>query len=121
MTDPKANELIKALIADLDKEFDPAKTAEALKAIRPFALKEEDPLVTKVLRLAYQHLENNDSFEIQIEEEEEDENGEMILVEVDERTDAENVQHMISLMLNNQNEYNRIDLQSYRDLLYEEL
>lgn len=121
MTDPKANELIKALIAELNNGFDAEKAATALKEIRPFALKEEDPLVTKVLRLAYQHIENNDSFEIQIEEEEEDENGEMIIVETETRTDAENVQHMISLMLNNSNEYNRVDLRAYRDLLYEEL
>ena len=121
MRDSAANDLINKIIKDVEKNgFNHESLIENFKELRPFALKEEDPLATKVLRLAYQYLEENEEFDLVIEEEEYiDEDGEVIQPETPESTDEENVVNFVSLLLNNSNEYNREDLRAYRDMFYE--
>ena len=46
------------------------------KELREYALKEQDPLVTKVLRLSYEYLGENNSFDIQAQYEEDEEENE---------------------------------------------
>lgn len=121
MRDSAANDLINKIIDDVNKNgFDHEKLIENFKELRPYALKEEDPLATKVLRLAYQYLEENEDFDLVIEEEEFiDDDGEVIQPETPETTTEENVINFVSLLINNSNEYNREDLRAYRDMFYE--
>ena len=66
--------LIEKMKGDLAKSGIVAESlVEDLKKLRPFAIEEEDPSLTKVIRLTYEHLEANGSFNIPIPEEKEEE------------------------------------------------
>lgn len=111
----KANALIQKLQKELDKNgFDSEKVIKELKAIRPFAQEEVDPLVTKSLRLAYQFIEENENFDIQIVVDE-DEEGNPILME--NADDKENMSYYIQLLLDSANEYNRNEIRDINQQL----
>ena len=62
-----ANKKIETIIKKVEKDGVQAKgLIDDLKDLRENnAKKEEDPLVTKVLRLMYEYLEENNSFEVE--------------------------------------------------------
>lgn len=100
-----------------------------LKELRPFAIAEEDPSLTKVIRLTYEHIEEHGTFNIPIPEEEEvvleGEDGEELKVELvqDERTEDDfeakraSLDYLFSIMIDARNKSNRIELLEYRDAL----
>lgn len=100
-----------------------------LKELRPYAIQEEDPSLTKVIRLTYEHLEEHGTFNIPIPEEEEvvleGEDGEEVKVELltEERTEddfeakRESLDYLFSIMIDARNKSNRIELLEYRDAL----
>lgn len=103
-----------------------------LKKLRPFAIEEEDPSLTKVIRLTYEHLEEGGAFNIPIPDEainEEEEELEETPVEVEETAPAvemdqaamcESLDYLLSIMINcDENELNREDLIGYRNLMME--
>ncbi len=102
---------------------------EDLKKLRPIAIEEEDPSLTKVIRLVYEHVEENGSFNIPIPEEEPDEEEleetpapveEKPDVEMDFDAKRESLDYLLSIMKNcDTNKLNREDLIGYRNLLME--
>ena len=96
---------------------------KGLKELRPYALEEQDPTLTKVTRLTYEHLEENKTFNIPLPPEEaieveEGEEAELIVNEI--KTDADRVEsldYLLSLMLDRVNATNRQDMFEYRDAL----
>jgi hypothetical protein len=97
MRTEKANALIEKAITIVEKDGIIAdKIISLLQDAREFALKEEDPLVSRALRLAWQHLEANDSFTIDLAEDIEDE--------------TENFIYFLSLCAKCENEINRTEL-----------
>ena len=82
-----------------------------LKKLRPFAIEEEDPSLTKVIRLTYEHLEEGGAFNIPIPDEainEEEEELEETPVEVEETAPAvemdqaamcESLDYLLSIMI----------------------
>ena len=97
MRTEKANALIEKAITIVEKDGIVAdKIISLLQDAREFALKEEDPLVSRALRLAWQHLEANDSFAIDLAEDIEDE--------------TENFIYFLSLCAKCENEINRTEL-----------
>jgi hypothetical protein len=98
-----------------------------IKALRVYALEEEVPLVVKVLRLAYEHIEEHDSFLIPLPEDEplEDDNGEEgeaedVAAEVEEAkaiSPVESLKYLIALTRNLNNKDNISDLKEYKELL----
>ncbi len=121
----EGNKLIVKLQKDLAKNG--IKKLDAivadLKALRPFALEEKDPTLTKVIRLAYEHIEDNKTFDIPLppEEEIEAEEGEeaqMILNKIETDQDRiESLDYLFSLMLDRKNSSNIQDMFEYRDAL----
>ena len=107
--------------------------AAQLKELRPFAIEEEDPTLTKVIRLTYEHLDNYGSFNIPlpddtIEEEDLEEMGieETDAVELPEKevVDAEDFEakrdsllYLLEIMSDARQKGNRIDLMAFRDSL----
>ena len=57
MKDSKANQLLDELAKSSEQNFDVAAIASKLTDIRAYALKEEDPLVTKLLRLTKEYID----------------------------------------------------------------
>ena len=63
MENKKAIKLIDKILVDLDNTGINTDTLiEDLKELRSYALEEQIPLVVKVLRYTYEHIEKNDSF-----------------------------------------------------------
>ena len=124
MENNEANKLIEKLQKEINKSgIDAKKTVEGLTQLRTYALEEQDPTATKVLRLAYEHIQEHGTFNIPIPADElvadnEDEEPELIenSIETDEER-AESLVYMLSLLLDRHNPNNRQELFEYRDAL----
>jgi len=102
MKDSKANQLLDELVKSSEQNFDVEAIASKLTDIRAYALKEEDPLVTKLLRLTREHIEQNESFDLEFEGPEEGENK---------------FSYFLNLLKGSDNKYNREELGEVRDIL----
>ena len=90
---------------------------QELKELREIAKTENDPLVVKILRYCFEYLEQNESFDVQGQFEE-DEEGNEYPIEIDEK---ENLLYLLSLLENAEQKLNREELKDYRDALKAEL
>lgn len=117
MENKKAIKLIDKILKDIDKTgINTDKLIEDLKELRTYALEQQVPLVVKVLRLTYEHIQETESFMIPILDDEPiDEDGEVVAN--DEVAPAESLKYVIALMKNLNNKGNIADLKEYRDLL----
>jgi hypothetical protein len=113
-----ANLKIDELISALEKGFDAENAIKTLTEIREFALKETDPLLVKVNRLAYEYIKENDCFNHTVEKIE-DEEGEEELIEPG--TDSENLTYLLQLIKKSDNEFNREEIKEMRTWLKTEL
>lgn len=117
MENKKAIELIDKILKDLDKKgINGEELIDDIKTLRTYALEAQIPLVVKVLRLTYEHIEANGTFLIPILDDE----------PLDEETPAEeteadapeeSLKYLIALIKNLKNKMNISDLKEYRDLL----
>ncbi|MFI1743605.1 hypothetical protein [Thalassobellus sediminis] len=115
MENKKAIKLIDKILTNLDETGINTDTLiEDLKVLREFALEAQIPLVVKVLRLTYEHIEANESFLIPIIDDEPIEEG--VVLEADSNP-VESLKYLISLIKNLDNKMNIADLKEYRDLL----
>jgi hypothetical protein len=113
-----ANKKLDQVIEKVEKEGILAKgLIEDLKELREFALKEQDPLVTKVIRLTYEYLIANESYDIQAQYEE-DEEGNEYPIEIE---DLDNLLYLLNLLKNAEHKINREEIKDYRTALKEEL
>ena len=110
----EGNKIIVTLQKDLIKNgLKVDALIKGFKAIRPYALEDEDPTVVKVSRLVYEEA-------ISTEELEEGEEPEMIISEIETDDDrVESIDYLLSLMLDRDNDDNKQDLFAYRDALKE--
>lgn len=113
-----ANKKLDSIIEKVEKEGIQAEgLIDDLKELREFALKEQDPLVTKVLRLTYEYLTEREAFDVQAQyEEDEDENEYPIEIE-----DLDNLLYLLNLLKNAEHKINREEIKDYRTALKEEL
>jgi hypothetical protein len=113
-----ANLKLDEIIKKVEKNGISAKgLIDDLKALREYALKEQDPLVTKVLRLTYEFLEQNEAFDVQAQYEE-DEDGNEFPLEIE---DQENLLYLLNLLKNADHKINREEIKDYRTALKDEL
>ena len=83
-----------------------------LKNLRPFAVEEEDPLLAKVIRLTYEHIDTYQTFDIPIPDDEPiDENEEVS--SSPEVNPEESLDYLLSLMNDTSIKNNEIDLREY--------
>jgi hypothetical protein len=113
-----ANEKLQSIISLVEKKGVSADSLiEDLKSLREMAQKEQDPLVTKVLRLTYEYLQENESFDIQAQYDEDEEGNEYPL----DIEDNENLLYLLNLLKNAEHKLNREEIKDYRTALKEEL
>jgi hypothetical protein len=113
-----ANNKLDSIIEKVEKKGIQAKgLIDDLKELREFALKEQDPLVTKVLRLTHEFLTENKSFNVQAQFEEDEEGNEYPL-EIEEN---ENLLYLLNLLKNADHKINREEIKDYRTSLKQEL
>ena len=113
-----ANDKLSAIIKMVEKNGVTApELISELKALRTIALTEKDPLVVKVLRLTYEYLSDNESFNVEGQFEE-DEEGNEYPIEIEEK---ENLLYLLNLLKNAEHKVNREELKDYRTSLKTEL
>ena len=90
-----------------------------LKELRPFALEKKDPTLTKVIRLTYEHIENNEGFHIPVPADElvDDEGNETGEAVITEASSIESLDYLLSLFAKSDIPANREELKEYRDAL----
>jgi hypothetical protein len=112
-----ANKKIEKIIKLVEKDGISSEVLiDELKELRAFALKEEDPLLAKVTRLSYEYLDENKSYDVQAQWEE-NEDGEFPL----EIEDKDNLLYLLNLLLKSDHKINREEIKDYRTALKEEL
>lgn len=87
---------------------------EDLKELRKLIVEENIPLLAKVIRLTYEHIEENEAFNIAIPDDEPLEEGEEVETVVEEQvTGQESLEYMFSLMADHDNKVNELELREY--------
>ena len=113
-----ANKKLETIISKVEKEGVAYKgLIDDLKELHEQALKEQDPLVVKVLRLTYEFLQDRNAFDVQAQYEEDEEGNEYPL-EID---DKENLLYLLDLLKNAEHKINREEIKDYRTALKQEL
>jgi hypothetical protein len=118
----KAIQLIDKILKNLDDTGINSDTLiDDMKELRVYAIEQDEkvPLVVKVLRMTYEHIEENDSFLIPslTDEplEESDENEEPL--EQEAVSPVDNLKYLVALTRNLNNKGNIADLREYKALL----
>ena len=115
MNSPKAKELLKKVVVDVEAEVSIESIGEQLLEIRKIALQLDDPLIVKTLRIIKEKIEEDESldFDIDLEIPEEDE---------EEYEEPENhLSHLLNLIIDSDNKYNREEIKWYRSAIWEEI
>ena len=116
MENKKATTLIDKILTNLDDTgINTDILIDDIKELRTYALEAQIPLVVKVLRLTYEHIQATESFMIPMPNDEPIEEG--AVIENDELAPLESLKYVIALMKNLNNKGNIADLKEYRDLL----
>lgn len=82
---------------------------KAFKELREEFKDAEDPTMTRVCRLAYEHIEANKNFTVDVFEEDREEG------------DQTSFEYFLELIQDSQNKFNREEIQEYKVLLLEDL
>jgi len=88
-----------------------------LKELREQAKLEQDPLMTRSVRMAYEHIENNEGWEYATIKAEEDEEGNPL--DDESYTAEEHFAYLVSLWEKSDNKYNRDEIRSIANELNE--
>ncbi len=116
MINKKYYQLIDKIKADIAKNGVASDLIVSdLQALRILVVSENQPLLAKVIRLTFQHLEANKSFQIAIPDDEpfEDENGEEIAREEATIIEAESLDYLLSNMTDISNKMNVTDIRGF--------
>lgn len=113
MKNPKGYKLLNKIQRNLMRNGIIINTiVEDLKELRPYAVEDENPLLAKVIRLTYEHIENFQNFNIPIPEDEPlDENEEVSASS--EFDPQESLDYLLSIMLDTTIKNNQMDLREY--------
>ncbi|MAW95022.1 MULTISPECIES: hypothetical protein [unclassified Leeuwenhoekiella] len=121
MKNPKAQKLINKLISEVELNGIITNTLVSdLKDLRPFAVEEKRPLLAKTIRLTFEHIEEYQTFDIPIPEEEPIEGYEELLEEQEnDSTPEESLLYLLNLIAEPENKTNRLDLRAYVNAMQE--
>lgn len=115
MENKKALQLLEKNLKELAKnKFSVTSIVADLKTIRELTLELQNPVVTKSLRLAYEHLENNDAFLIAIPADEPiDAEATANEVSFSDANNIESFQYYLSLFTDLSKKNNLLDIKEY--------
>ncbi len=114
MENKYAQKLIEKIQKDLlQDKFNVDTIVEDLKKIREYSLEEQNPVVTKALRLAYEHLEANNAFMISIPDDDPFEATEAQDDNFSNENDLESFEYFLSLLADLSKKNNLLDLRAY--------
>ena len=115
MENPSALKLINKIQLDLFKKgFDAEVLIADLKKLREYSLEENNPVLTKAIRLTYEHLEANGAFLIPIPDDEPIEGEELVSAETTgNENNMESLEYLINLFSDLSHKNNVLDLKEY--------
>ncbi|AWH85721.1 hypothetical protein HYN59_11650 [Flavobacterium album] len=116
MENPSAQKLINKIQLDLFKKgFDAETLVADLKKLREFSMEEANPVLTKAIRLAYEHVEENGAFLIPIPDDEPvDEDTELVTGGTPaNENNLESLDYLLSLFSDLTKKNNLLDLKEY--------
>lgn len=115
MENKQALKLIEKIQKELFKDnFEVSEIVAELKKLREITLELNNPVVTKALRLAYEHLENNNGFFIGIPDDEPVDSKETeIQANISEENNVESFNYFLSLLTDLDKKNNVLDLREY--------
>lgn len=115
MENKKAQKLSEKIIADLDHAGIITNTVVSdLKELRPYAVEEKRPAVAKCIRLTFEHVEEYESFDIPIPDDEPIEGEEMNAAE---SKPEESLLYLINLIKDCKNPLNLEEIREYNEAL----
>jgi len=114
LKNPKGHKLLVKIQRDLMRDGIVINTiVENLKELRPYAVEEENPLLAKVIRLTYEHIENYQTFNIPIPADEPLDENEEVESTSSEFDPQESLDYLLSIMLDTTIKNNHMDLREY--------
>ncbi|OYQ46752.1 hypothetical protein CHU92_01340 [Flavobacterium cyanobacteriorum] len=121
MENPSAQKLIKKIQLDLFRNgFDAETLVTDLKKLREYSLEEQNPTLTKAIRLAYEHIEANGAFLIPIPDDEPIEGEEMVSGNgTSGDNNIESLEYLLSLFGDLKHKNNLLDLKEYNKAFLE--
>lgn len=118
MENNKAQKLLNKIQGDLMQNGIVTNTiVEDLKALRPYAVEENNPLLAKVIRLTFEHIETYGTFDIPIPQDEPIEGFEEEEIDDSETDPKESLDYLLSLISESQNKINEQELREYSSAL----
>lgn len=118
MENSKAQKLINKIQRDLMRNGIVADAiVEDLKELRPYAVEENNPLLAKVIRHTFEHIETYGTFDIPIPQDEPIEGFEEEEIDNSETDPQESLDYLLSLISESQNKLNELELREYNSAL----
>ncbi len=121
MENQSAKKLINKIQVDLFKNgFDAGTLVADLKKLREYSMEENNPVLTKALRLTYEHIEANDAFLIPIPADEPLDGEEAEATDTTgNENNLESLEYLVSLFSDLNNKNNIADLREYNKAMQE--
>jgi hypothetical protein len=115
MQDKQALQLIEKIQKEIStKKYDFASIIEDLKKVREITMVLSNPVLTKALRLSYEHLKENDAFLIEIPNDEPiEEDSETEIKVYSTQNNLESFSYFLSLLTDFSKKNNFLDLKEY--------
>ena len=115
MENKQALKLIEKIQKEImQNKFVAADAVSDLKKVREITLELNNPVVTKALRLAYEHLETNDAFLIGIPDDEPvDFKDAIVEANISEENNLESLNYFLTLFTDLTKKNNLLDLKEY--------
>jgi len=112
---PSALKLINKIQLDLFKKgFEAEVLVADLKKLREYSLEENNPVLTKAIRLTYEHIEANGAFLIPIPDDEPIDDGELVTEDAPaNENNLESLDYIINLFSDLSHKNNVLDLKEY--------
>jgi hypothetical protein len=119
LKNPKGQKLLDKIQRDLMRNGLIINTlVQDLKDLRPYAVEDQDPLLAKVIRLTYEHVEEYQTFDIPIPDDEPLDELEETTASTDSKPE-ESLDYLLSLMSDTSIKNNEMDLREYSRALQE--
>ena len=115
MENPSALKLINKIQLDLFKKgFEAEVLIADLKKLREYSLEENNPVLTKAIRLTYEHIETNGAFLIPIPDDEPIDDEELVTEDTPaNENNLESLDYLINLFSDLSHKNNVLDLKEY--------
>lgn len=103
------------------KGFDAETLIADLKKLREYSMDEQNPVLTKAIRLTYEHLEQNGAFLIPIPDDEPIEEDAEVISDsnLSNENNIESLEYLLSLFSDLKNKNNLLDLKEYNKAFLE--